>query len=50
MTDHSSERIAVCGCNITLMRGGSGRPLLLLHGAGGSGGWLPYMARTCGAS
>jgi pimeloyl-ACP methyl ester carboxylesterase len=44
MVDHTTQTIAVQGCNITLMRGGTGRPLLLLHGAGGAGGWLPYMA------
>src|SRR5258705_363528 len=26
------------------MRVGTGRPLLMLHGAGGAGSWLPYMA------
>jgi pimeloyl-ACP methyl ester carboxylesterase len=26
------------------MRGGAGRPLLILHGASGAGSWLPYMA------
>ena len=44
MADHTTEKIAVCGCNISLMRGGSGRPLLLLHGGGGAGGWMPHMA------
>jgi len=44
MADHTTDKIAVSGCNITLMRGGSGRPLLLLHGGGGAGGWMPYMA------
>jgi pimeloyl-ACP methyl ester carboxylesterase len=43
MADHSTTRIAVRGCNIGLMRGGSGRPLLVLHGAGGAANWLPYM-------
>jgi pimeloyl-ACP methyl ester carboxylesterase len=36
-------KLAVRGCNITMMRGGAGRPLLILHGAGGMGGWAPYM-------
>ena len=27
-----------------MMRGGAGRPLLILHGAGGMGSWAPYMA------
>src|SRR5882672_2134547 len=43
MGDHATLSIAVRGCNIALMRGGSGRPLLILHGAGGAGSWLPYM-------
>src|SRR5437870_12811503 len=44
MAEHTSTKLAVRGCNITLMRGGAGRPLLILHGAGGAGSWLPYMA------
>jgi pimeloyl-ACP methyl ester carboxylesterase len=44
MADHTTETIAVRGCSVAVMRGGSGRPLLILHGAGGAGGWLPYMA------
>ena len=44
MTEHTNTKLAVRGCNITLMRGGAGRPLLMLHGAGGAGNWLPYMA------
>jgi pimeloyl-ACP methyl ester carboxylesterase len=44
MPDHTSSKITVRGCNIGLMRGGAGRPLLFLHGGGGAGGWLPFMA------
>lgn len=44
MIDPASTRIAVRGCDIGLMRSGSGRPLLILHGAGGAGSWLPYVA------
>ena len=44
MTDHTNTKLAVRGCNITMIRGGAGRPLLMLHGAGGAGSWLPYMA------
>ena len=44
MAEHTNAKLAVRGCNITLMRGGAGRPLLMLHGAGGAGSWLPYMA------
>jgi pimeloyl-ACP methyl ester carboxylesterase len=43
MADPTSTKISVRGCNIGLMRGGSGRPLLILHGASGAGTWLPYM-------
>ena len=43
MADHASTTIAVRGCNIKLMRGGSGPPLLFLHGSSGAGAWLPFM-------
>jgi pimeloyl-ACP methyl ester carboxylesterase len=33
------------GCKIKIMRSGQGAPLLLLHGAGGAGTWLPYMEK-----
>ena len=36
--------IAVRGCRIRLMRGGSGSPLVVLHGASGAS-WLPFMQR-----
>ena len=35
MTNPTPTKLAVRGCNITMMRGGAGRPLLILHGAGG---------------
>ena len=44
MTDHATTKISIRGCTIGLLRGGAGRPLLVLHGAGGAGQWLPYMA------
>ena len=45
MTDHTDQMISIGGCRIRLMRGGSGPPLLFLHGGGGIGIWLPSMAR-----
>ena len=45
MTDHTISSMSIRDCRIRLMRGGSGSPLLLLHGAGGAGPWLPYMSR-----
>jgi pimeloyl-ACP methyl ester carboxylesterase len=44
MNDHTASKFSVHGCNIGLMRGGKGRPLLVLHDGGGAGHWLPYMA------
>ena len=44
MTSPTPSKLAARGCNITMMRGGAGRPLLFLHGAGGGGHWLPFMA------
>lgn len=40
--DHTSEQLAVRGVQVNLFRGGSGRPVLFLHGAGGAGVWLPF--------
>jgi pimeloyl-ACP methyl ester carboxylesterase len=45
MDDHISSMITIGDCRIRLMRGGSGRPLLFLHGAGGAGTWLPFLSR-----
>lgn len=44
MAEHTTSTIAIRGCNIAVMRGGAGRPLLILHGGGGAGGWMPHMA------
>ena len=43
MAGHSSTTADIGGTKIGLMRGGSGSPLLFLHGASGAGGWLPFM-------
>ncbi|MGZ3324280.1 MAG: alpha/beta fold hydrolase, partial [Xanthobacteraceae bacterium] len=45
MVDYSVSMIPVRDCRIRVMRGGSGSPLLFLHGGGGAGTWLPFMAR-----
>ncbi len=36
------ERINIAGLNIQMWHGGHGAPLLVLHGAGGNPGWLPF--------
>ena len=43
MSNHTTSRIAVHGCNLRLMRQGRGSPLLVLHGASGASDWLPFM-------
>jgi hypothetical protein len=43
MADHTTTTLSVRDCNIGLMRGGTGRPLLLLHGAGGGSHKLPVI-------
>ena len=40
--DYTDERLEVAGTTIQVLKGGSGAPLLILHGAGGNPGWLPY--------
>jgi pimeloyl-ACP methyl ester carboxylesterase len=45
MADHSISTMSVRDCRIQVMRGGSGSPMLFLHGGGGAGIWLPCMAR-----
>lgn len=45
MADHSVVTMTVRDCRIRMMRGGSGSPMLFLHGGGGMGIWLPCMAR-----
>jgi len=43
MASHTTSTVRVKDCNIRLMRGGTGQPLLVLHGASGAGAWLPFM-------
>jgi pimeloyl-ACP methyl ester carboxylesterase len=45
MADYSSERVTVAGCEIEVLRGGSGPAMVFLHGAGGAHKWMPYMDR-----
>ncbi len=39
---HQESFVTIAGCKTRLMRGGSGEPLLFLHGARGASAWLPF--------
>ncbi len=41
-SDWREETITVAGLDTQVFSGGSGEPLLVLHGAGGNPGWMPY--------
>src|SRR3954447_4559907 len=40
---HSTEMITVDGATVRLLRGGSGTPVMFLHGAGGHTGWMGFL-------
>jgi pimeloyl-ACP methyl ester carboxylesterase len=42
---HTETMIDVRGTRIRILRGGSGPPLVFLHGASGHVGWLPFLER-----
>ena len=41
-TGFTEEFVTVGGCKVHMLKGGSGEPLLWLHGGAGSEGWLRY--------
>lgn len=43
MASCTESKIDINGFGINVRRGGSGAPLLFLHGAGGNPGWMPFL-------
>ena len=43
MPNYETKIMTLNGCDISLMQGGDGPPVMFLHGAGGAGVWLPFM-------
>jgi pimeloyl-ACP methyl ester carboxylesterase len=43
--EHKTTSVSLDRCEVSLLRGGEGPPVLFLHGAGGAGVWLPFMER-----
>jgi pimeloyl-ACP methyl ester carboxylesterase len=44
MAEATHEIIDIGGCKLSVRRAGKGETILFLHGAGGGGRWLPFMA------
>ena len=42
-TGYTEEFVNIGGSKVHVLKGGSGEPLLVLHGAGGNHGWLRYV-------
>ena len=40
--DYTEQLVDIAGTHLQVLKGGSGEPLLVLHGAGGNPGWLDY--------
>ncbi len=41
MADCTETKVDIRGCKVHLRRGGTGEPMLFLHGASGVAGWIP---------